>query len=225
MVVGLLLLLAVHAAAPPDALPTAPRSGALSWELANSLTRKLEAIEKRRMEKGRKPQTVLLTQGELNSYLNLTYAEKLPKGLRDVEVRLDRDRILAKGLVNIDRVKGKVGEGGGGWGPLSFLSGDVPVEILGKVTAKDGFGVVQWESVYLASMRVPLSVLEQLVLSATKTEASRSRAGTAIGSIARARSAARRAPSGSPAASRNRPSSSGTKRGEGRPSARPRSIT
>lgn len=165
------LLLAAAAAGAPDAMPTAPRAGAVSWDLANSLTRKLEAIEKRRMEKSRKRETVLFTQGEVNSYLNLTYAEKLPKGLRDVEVRLDRDRILAKGLVNIDRVKGKVGEGGGSFGPLSFLSGDVPVEIMGKLTAKDGFGVVQWESVYLSSMRVPVSVLEQLVLSATKTEA------------------------------------------------------
>jgi hypothetical protein len=170
MMVAGLLLVAVHAVAAPDALPTAPRSGPVSWDQANSLTRKLEAIEKRRMEKSRKRETVLFTQGELNSYLNLTYAEKLPKGLRDVEVKLDRDRILAKGLVNIDRVKGKVGEGGGSWGPLSFLSGDVPVEITGKLTAKDGFGQVVWETVYLSSMRVPTSVLEQLVLSATKTE-------------------------------------------------------
>ena len=162
-----LLLASVLAVA--DGLPTAPRGVQLSWDLANSLTRKLEAIEKRRMEKSRKPQTVLFTQGEVNSYLNLTYAEKLPRGLRDVEVRLDRDRILAKGMVNIDRVKGKVGEGGGSWGPLSFLSGDVPVEITGKVTARDGFGLIVWESVYLSSMRVPVSVLEQLVVSATKT--------------------------------------------------------
>lgn len=166
MIVAALLLAASAMVA--DAMPTAPSSGPLSWDQANSLTRKLESIEKRRTEKGRKPETVLFTQGELNSYLNLAYAEKLPKGVRDVEVRLDRDRILAKGLVNIDRVKGKVGESGG-WGPLSFLSGDVPVEITGKVTAKDGFGLVVWESVYLSSMRVPTSVLEQLVLSATRT--------------------------------------------------------
>ena len=169
MIAAALLFAALHAGAAPDSMPTAPRSGPVSWDQANSLTRKLEAIEKRRVEKSRKPQTVLFTQGELNSYLNLAYAEKLPKGVRDVEVRLDRDRILAKGLVNIDRVKGKVGESGG-WGPLSFLSGDVPVEITGKVTAKDGFGLVVWESVYLSSMRVPTSVLEQLVLSATKSE-------------------------------------------------------
>jgi hypothetical protein len=170
MIVASLLIAAVHAGASGDAMPTAPRSGPLSWDQANSLTRKLEAIEQLRMAKRPKKQTVLFTQGEVNSYLNLVYADQLPKGLRDVEVRLDRDRIFAKGLVNIDRVKGKVGDSGG-WGPLSFLSGDVPVEITGKVTAKDGFGQVLWESVYLSSMRVPTSVLEQLVLSATRSDA------------------------------------------------------
>jgi hypothetical protein len=170
MMVAGLLLVAAHAAAAADTMPTAPRTGPLSWDLANSLTRKLEAIEKRRAEKSRKAQTVLFTQGELNSYLNLAYADELPRGLRDVEVRLDRDRIQARGLVNIDEVTGKVGQGGGSWGPLSLLSGDVPVEILGKLTAKDGFGTVQWESVYLSSMRMPISMLEQLVLSATRNE-------------------------------------------------------
>ena len=166
-VAALVLVLATAAGA--QTMGTAPRVGPLSWDQANSLTRKLESIEKRRMEKKRKPQTVLFTQGEVNSYLNLTYAEKLPKGLRDVEVRLDRDRIHAKGLVNIDRVKGKVSDGGS-FGPLSFLSGDVPVEIMGKLTSKDGFGTITWETVYLSSVRLPISALEQMVLSATKTE-------------------------------------------------------
>lgn len=168
MIVGSLLLAALHAGAASDAMPTAPRGGPVSWDQANSLTRKLEVIERRRTAKKLKKETVLFTQGELNSYLSLVYAEQLPKGVRDVEVRLDRDRILAKGLVNIDRVKGKAGEGGG-FGPLSFLSGDVPVEITGKVTARDGFGQVVWESVYVSSMRVPTSMLEQLVLSATRS--------------------------------------------------------
>ena len=170
MMVAGLLLAALHASATADAMPTAPKGTIISWDLANSLSRKLEAIERRRTEKARKSQTVLFTQGEVNSYLNLVYAEKLPRGVRDVEVRLDRDRILAKGLVNIDRVKGKVGESSRGFGPLSFLSGDVPVEITGKLIAKDGFGQVTWESVYLASMRMPTSMLEQLVQSATKSE-------------------------------------------------------
>ena len=162
------LLLAVLASA--DGMKTAPAPGPLSWDQANSLTRKLEAIEKRKAEPAKKkPQTVFFTQGEVNSYLNLSYAERLPKGVSDVLVKLDRGRMQVSGLVNIDRVKGKV-EGGGG-GLLSFLSGDVPLEATGKVRGKDGFGTVEWESVYLGGMRLPISALEQMVRSATKTVA------------------------------------------------------
>lgn len=153
------------AAGPADSLPTAPGVAAHSWEQAQSLTRKLEDIERRKQERRRKAQTVLFTQGEVNSFLNLSYAEKLPRGVRDVFVQLDRDRMLVKGLVNIDRVKGKVE---GGWSPLAFLTGDVPVEATGKVRGKDGFGVVEWESVYVANVRVPISALEQMVRSATR---------------------------------------------------------
>ena len=164
--IALPLLLAALAAA--DALPTSPRQGPLSWDQANSLTRKLEDIEKRRTApRGKKPESVLFTQGEVNSYLNLAYAERLPKGVRDVFVRLDRDRMQVKGLVNIDQVKGKVESGGG---LLSFLSGDVPVEATGKVSGKDGFGQVTWETVYVGNVRLPITALEQMVRSATKSE-------------------------------------------------------
>jgi hypothetical protein len=166
MIAGLVLV--VLAAAPADSPPTAPGVAAHSWDQALSLTRKLEGIERRRQEKRRRAETVLFTQGEVNSFLNLSYAEKLPKGVRDVFVQLDRDRMLVKGLVNIDRVKGKVE---GGWSPLSFLTGDVPVEATGRVRGKDGFGVVEWESVYVSSVRVPISALEQMVRSATRDDA------------------------------------------------------
>ena len=160
------LLVAVLASA--DALPTGPRQGPLSWEQANSLTKKLEAIEKRQpAARKKKAESVTFTQGEVNSYLNLAYAERLPKGVKDVEVRLDRDRMQVKGIVDIDRVKGKV-EGGGGL--LSFLSGDVPVEATGKVSGKDGFGQVAWESVYLGGVRLPITALEQMVRSSTRSE-------------------------------------------------------
>jgi hypothetical protein len=159
------LLVALVASA--DALPTSPAQGPLSWEQANSLTRKLEDIERRRAQPKKRPQSVLFTQGEVNSYLNLAYAERLPKGVKDVLVRLDRDRMQVKGLVDIDRVKGKVESGGG---LLSFLSGDVPVEATGKVSGKDGFGQVTWESVYVGGVRLPISALEQMVRSSTRTE-------------------------------------------------------
>jgi hypothetical protein len=56
------------------------------------------------------------------------------------------------------------------WSPLSLLGGQVPVEIGGRLVNADGFGTIEWDSVYVASIRVPISVLEQMVVSATKSD-------------------------------------------------------
>jgi hypothetical protein len=65
-------------------------------------------------------------------------------------------------------VKGKVESDS--FSPLSFLSGDVPVEASGRLRGKDGFGQVEWDAVYVSSIRVPIAALDQMVRSATKSE-------------------------------------------------------
>jgi len=146
-----------------------PAAAGQSWEESDALARKIEDVERRRKEKTagtRRPTTVSFTDRELSSYLNLAYAEKLPKGLTNVEVQFERDRVVAKGMLDLDRVKGRVRENS--WSPLSFMSGVVPVEATGKVTGKDGFGTIVWETVYVSSVRVPITMLEQIVLTSTK---------------------------------------------------------
>ncbi|PYQ50443.1 MAG: hypothetical protein DMF78_15680 [Acidobacteria bacterium] len=169
---ALLTLLFLAADAPPRgasvprSVPTRP---GLSWQEADSLTRKLAAIEERQKTQSRARQTIQVTQGEVNSYLNLAYAAQLPKGLTSVDVRFGRERIDAKGMLDIEQVRGVATPPS--WSPLSLLGGQVPVEIGGcLVNAADGFGTVEWDSVYVASIRVPISVLEQMVQSATKSD-------------------------------------------------------
>jgi hypothetical protein len=169
--IGLLLL---GADAPParPALPArpAPNRPGLSWAEADALSRKLAVIEERhRQQKARRSPAVQVTQGELNSYLNLSYASELPKGVSDVEVRFGQGRIEAKGYVDIEQVKGKVPPSAT-WSPLSFLSGQVPIELSGKLVNEDGFGTVELDSAYVASIRVPVSVVEQMIASSTKSE-------------------------------------------------------
>lgn len=176
--VAFAVLLAVTDVMPPPArtrpAPTANRRAAAagqSWEEADSLARKIEEAERRRKEKAgsaRRPLTVTFTDRELSSYLNLSYAEKLPKGLSNVDVRFERERVTAKGMLDLDRIKGKVRQDS--WSPVSFMSGVVPVEATGKVSGKEGFGTVVWETVYVSSVRVPIAMLEQMVLSSTKNE-------------------------------------------------------
>src|SRR5262249_28148529 len=135
---------------------------------SDSLGRKLATIEEHHKKQSTAPQTVQVTQGEVNSYLNLAYASQLPKGLTSVDVRFGRERIDARGMVDMDQVRGVTG--GATWSPLALLGGQVPVEIGGRFTNEGGFGTIEWDTVYVASIRVPISVLEQMVQSATKGE-------------------------------------------------------
>jgi len=171
VVLGLLL-------AAPDAPPVrsataraTPARPGLSWAEADSLGRKLAAIEenhKNPPSRAGRRQTVQVTQGEINSYLNLAYASELPKGVSDVEIRLGNERIEAKGSVDIEQVKGKVQAPP--WSPLALLGGQVPIELGGRLVNQDGFGTIELDTAYVASIRVPISVVEQMVASSTRSD-------------------------------------------------------
>ena len=172
---AVLLVLAADTPAPRPAAPArvparAPARAGLSWAEADSFSRKIAVIEERhKQQKAKKSPPVQVTQGELNSYLNLSYADELPKGVTNVEVRFGSGRIEAKGYVDVDQVKSSV-PSSSSWGALSFLSGLVPIELSGKLVNQDGFGTVELDSAYVASIRVPVSVVEQMVASSTKSE-------------------------------------------------------
>jgi hypothetical protein len=164
-----LLLLAPVASAEQAPRPV-PRPG-LSWAEAEALDRKLTAIERQRVVAPRKsrPETVTVTESELNSYLNLTMAEKLPKEVKDLQVRLlEHERLQANGLVDLDKVKAKVAATSSSWNPLLLMGGFVPVQLRGRLVNRDGFGSIIWEDVQVNAWSLPVSLLEQMVASATK---------------------------------------------------------
>jgi hypothetical protein len=163
----LAMVVAASPAAGQDGRPAPPRAG-LSWADSESLGRKLAAIETRQKQRSRKKETILVTEGELNSYLNLTYAPELPKGVSNVDARLDYERLRVTGTVDLDEVQGKV-SAPSPWSPLNFLRGRVPVELAGRLVNQDGFGTIQWETVRISSIPVPISVLEQMVSQSTRS--------------------------------------------------------
>jgi hypothetical protein len=164
-----LLLLAPVVSAEQAPRPV-PRPG-LSWAEAEALDRKLAAIEKQRDVAPRKsrPETVTVTESELNSYLNLTMAAKLPKEVKDLEVHLlEHERLQANGLVDLDKVKAKMAASSSSWNPLLLLGGFVPVQLRGRLVNRDGFGSIIWEDVQVSAWSLPVSLLEQMVASATR---------------------------------------------------------
>lgn len=149
-----------------NAQAPAPASGP-SLPAAESLARKLTSIEARKRAKTTKPETVVVSEHELNSYLNLKLGSDMPKGLSDVQVSMQRERLEATGQVDLDKLDLK--KGASPFSPLALLSGKVPVLLRGRLQSLNGFGNVQIEEVQLATIPVPLSVLERLIASSTRT--------------------------------------------------------
>ena len=163
------LLVAVLLTAPAWAREGAPPARpTFSQADAESLGRKLEAIKKRHQEKAQSSrETVTVSESELNSYLNLTYAAQMPPGISDVDVRFKVDLIQARGLLDLERVRDKMPEQSP-WSPLALLRGKVPVELSGRLETRDGYGTLEVEEASIASVPVPMSFLEEIVGYATK---------------------------------------------------------
>jgi len=166
-------LLAAGSTAPtpsPAARPVPPRPG-LTWEAADALDRRLKAIESAYKARRRiSTPSVVVLQAELNSWVNLTLAPQLPPGVSDLDLLLEKDRVTAKGIVDLDKLPVKQAAGASAWNPINYLSGRVAVELRGRLTTPEvGFGSFEAEEVRLATFPIPPSVVAQAVARSTKS--------------------------------------------------------
>ena len=163
---GVALLLAQ--ATPVKGDPVRPPAPAgLSWEDADSVASTVARVE-RRLKAG-KPASrdpIVLTERQLNSYVNLSLAAKIPPGLTSLELGLQKDRLQARGILDLDRVKSKLPPGAG---LLTFLSGVVPVELRGRFSSADGAGRVEVEEALVAGISLPPALLAQIVNQSTRS--------------------------------------------------------
>ena len=146
-----------------------PAPAGLSWDEAESLARKVVAFEQRLRVRSTKRETITVTQGELNSFLNLTYAPKMPKGVTGVSIRFDNERIEAQGTVDLEQVGASPQQDRSRYSLMSLLSPAVPVLLRGRLVNQDGFGTLQWEEIRLSSLPLPLGALSSMVAAATKS--------------------------------------------------------
>jgi hypothetical protein len=160
------LLVVGQAAAPPPNRPAPTRPG-ISWAEADSLERKLESFERR--PRNAVAGTVNVTEGELNSYLNLSLAGKLPGGLQNPEFHFDKDRIAVTADVDFDQVRRTLPPTSA-MNPLSYLGGRLGLTLKGHMeTRQEGFGSFEFEQARLGPVSLPTELLAQSVASFTKT--------------------------------------------------------
>ena len=157
--------------APPPAQPPVVRPPAppgLSWDDADELSRKIARVE-RRLRTGRPAadEPVPVTQRELNSYVNLALADRIPQGVSGFELQLLRDALEARALVDLDRVKGKL-PSSGATSLLGLLSGTVPVELRGRLHAVKGTGRIEVEQASVGGISLPPGMVAQMVSLSTR---------------------------------------------------------
>jgi hypothetical protein len=164
--VAVLAAPAAHAAQRAASANPAPHSRTE----ADALDRKFEDLnERHKTGKVARGKSVLVTESELNSYLNLSLGEKMPRGFSDVAVRLESERLQATGVLDLEKVRDKM-PNLTPLSPLYWLSGRVPVLLRGRVINDEGFATIDWEDVRVGNIPVPISLLHQIVSSTTRSD-------------------------------------------------------
>jgi hypothetical protein len=167
---GLVALLLAQAAPALKGDPVRPPAPAgLRWEDAEWVSETVARVE-RRLSAGKPAsrQAIVVTERQLNSWVNLSLASKIPQGLSAFELGLEKDRVVVRGMLDLDRVKSKIPQGAGA-GLLAFLSGAVPVELRGRFSSADGTGKVEVEEALVAGISLPPAVVAQIVSQSTRS--------------------------------------------------------
>jgi hypothetical protein len=176
--VNLLLALLVFAQSSAAGAEPAARTGTLrpkppaglSWEDADHVADTVARLERRiKAGKPASREPIAVSERQINSYVSLTLAPKIPPAVSDLAIRFEPGTLAATGRLDLDAVRSKLPPGGAGT-LLSFMSGRVPVELRGRVTGANGTGRVDVEQATVSGINLPPSLLAQLVAQATRSE-------------------------------------------------------
>jgi len=170
LALGVVVLVLAQASVPPAQTGRTPVAPGLSWEEAEVVARTLRRID-RRLRSGRPASKgpVVVTEGQINSFVNLSLADKLPPEVSGFALRLEKGRVAASATVDLDRLRTKLPEGGAPMF-LSLLSGLVPVELRGRLQGARGMGRFELEEARIGGVSVPPSALAQMVSLATRDD-------------------------------------------------------
>jgi hypothetical protein len=111
----------------------------------------------------------VLTEVELNAYLQVHGPEFLPPGIARPVIRLDEDgRVQARAIVDLTSVRNARPRD---WrDPLAYVAGSVEVIASGRILADAGIGRVELHAATVGGVSVPASVVDQLIRFHTATE-------------------------------------------------------
>ena len=150
--------------------PAAPKGG-LSRELSDAFGKKLTALEKLEHTPNATRSPVDVFESELNSYVRFALAEKIPRGVRDIRIILRAGRLEVRGLANLSEFSELKDKAAGGAALLSFLSGEMAIEIVADFKSDRGFGQFELVSAQVGPIPLSASVVGDIVAKVTADSA------------------------------------------------------
>jgi hypothetical protein len=132
---------------------------------------KLDRITAYANQKGAKaaaPQTIPVTDVEVNAYFQHSAKEQIPAGIVEPQLTaLGDGRVSGQAVVDLDVVRKQKARG---WlDPMAYLTGSLPLTASGLLITKDGVGRFQLESAQVSGISIPKSFLQELVAYYSRT--------------------------------------------------------
>jgi hypothetical protein len=136
---------------------------ALSPQDGDRLQAKIDAIVKNAAATPPRRGEFVIPEREANSYLAFNLKTQMPKGLTKPEITMIGDGALAaRVLVDMDEVKQRR-QSRSFIDPLSYLSGEVPLNARGILRTREGRGQLHLRSADIAGVPLPKPLLQELV--------------------------------------------------------------
>jgi len=114
------------------------------------------------------PRVTPLLVPEINAFLRFQGASQVPTGITEPTIRIGEGEIVsAEAIVDLDVIRQQRERS---WlDPLRYLAGRLPVAATGRVRSGNGAAQVEIQSVEVAGVPVPASLLYELVRYFTRT--------------------------------------------------------
>lgn len=147
-----------------------PAALEISKEQGDRLERKIEEIAKNASTEPVRPKRILMSETEVNSYLNLNVKDKIPRGLTNPQISgLGNGNLAGRVFIDLDEFK-RQRSSGGIMDPLNYISGQVPLTARGVLRTRDGKGQFQLISAEIHRIPIPRPLLQELVTFFSRTQ-------------------------------------------------------
>ena len=150
-----------------EAGPAAQIADAAAGESGARLEGRLLDILRHASEASAEVRLTPLPEPDVNAYLADQAVPHLPVGIRAPVVRIGRDSLSARAVIDLDAIRDSRERSG--FDPFRFLGGRVPVTASGRVRSGGGSARVEVETVTVGGIPVPVDVLQELVRYFTRT--------------------------------------------------------